>query len=397
MGSKVPSRFGKWMLVKRIGVGASAIVYLAKHEQLGIQVALKVLRKGLSNRRPEYAKRFLREARTAARLEHPNIVRVIDCGIQNGFHYMVMDYVDGQDCKEMLEAREGGLDWRNATDIVQQTARGLAHASEKGIVHRDVKPSNIIIDKGGRARVTDLGLAKLSIEGAEELTQELHTVGTPNYMSPEQIRSPRHLDIRADIYSLGATYYHLVTGRPPYIGESPMDVISKHLTETLTPPSKVLPDLPATLSQVISKMMAKSPGRRYQTYDSLQEDLQNLLHGNRVAALDFRETYTATEEDANFLKLLDRLSEGAVFEIEEDERPGHTEGLKQEKANATTYIAPFDRSDMAIYAEPPEEKSTRLAALSESNESPVALVGILVMIGIIIIIAVLLLTFFPSH
>lgn len=211
VSENVPNRYGKCKVVRILGQGATATVYFAKHEGLDISVAVKVLRKRLSETRPEYADRFLREARTAAWLEHPNIVRVIDCGVEQGYHFMVMDYVDGPNCLEMLQKYPDGLDWREATKIIQQAATGLAYAASKDVIHRDVKPSNIMVDSTGRVRVTDLGLAKLTIKGIVSLTQELHTVGTPNYMSPEQIRSPGELDLRTDIYSLGATFYHLVT------------------------------------------------------------------------------------------------------------------------------------------------------------------------------------------
>lgn len=201
MPEEGPQKYGKCKVVKLLGQGATAMVYLAKHEGLYISVAVKVLRRKLSDKRPEYAERFLREARTAAWLEHPNIVRVIDCGVESGYHYMVMDYVDGPNCLEMLQGHPQGLYWQEATRIVQQAAIGLAYAAGRDVIHRDVKPSNIMMDSTGRVRVTDLGLAKLTIKGMVSLTQELHTVGTPNYMSPEQIRSPSKLDLRTDIYS----------------------------------------------------------------------------------------------------------------------------------------------------------------------------------------------------
>ncbi|MCK4374050.1 MAG: serine/threonine protein kinase, partial [Candidatus Brocadiae bacterium] len=205
MAQSVPTRFGKCKTQQLLGRGATAVVYLAKHEGLDMPVAVKVLRKKLSEEKPQYAERFLREARMAARLEHPHLVRVIDCGIEDGYHYMVMDYVDGPNCLELLGGSPGGLDWREAARIIRQAAIGLAYAAEHEVIHRDVKPSNIMIDSSGRARVSDLGLAKLTMKGIVSLTQELHTVGTPNYMSPEQIRSPADLDLRTDIYSLGAT------------------------------------------------------------------------------------------------------------------------------------------------------------------------------------------------
>jgi serine/threonine protein kinase len=171
MPTQVPAKFGKCNVVKMLGQGATAVVYLARHEGLDIPVAVKVLRRGLSRRRPEYAERFLREAKMAAWLEHPNIVRVIDCGIEDDYHYMVMDYVDGPNCLEILQENPAGLDWHHATDIVLQAAQGLAYAARKDVIHRDVKPSNLMLDSEGRVRVTDLGLAKLTIKGMVSLTR----------------------------------------------------------------------------------------------------------------------------------------------------------------------------------------------------------------------------------
>jgi len=224
MAGSAPDRFGKCRVVKLLGQGATAYVFLAKHEVLDMPVAVKVLRKGLSDRKPQYAERFLREAKMAAWLDHPNIVRVIDCGIEEGYHYMVMDYVDGPNCLEKLQDHPEGLDWHEATEVALQVAGALAYAVTRDVIHRDVKPSNIMIDSTGRVRVTDLGLAKLTIKGMASLTQELHTVGTPNYMSPEQIKSSDELDLRTDIYSLGASLYHMVCGTPPYGGKTAMRV-----------------------------------------------------------------------------------------------------------------------------------------------------------------------------
>ncbi len=360
---RLPGKFGKCVLKKQLGKGATALVFLAEHEGLGIPVAVKVLRKQLSRTRPEYAQRFLREARMAARLEHPNIVRVIDCGIESGYHYMVMDYVDGKDCMEMLREQPNGLPWRKVTEVVRQASDGLSYAAENEIIHRDVKPSNLMIDKTGRVRVTDLGLAKLTVEGVAALTQELHTVGTPNYMSPEQIRTPSDLDLRADIYSLGATFYHLVTARPPFVGENPMEVVSKHLTEPLSPPYKVKRGLPADLSKVICKMMAKDADRRYQNYEDLMGDLDNLLADRDVSARDFEETYRTTEEDEKLVEMFERLAAGERVEIEDADETTQTVRAEPAMQNdESSGIAPFDHSDFASYKSPGQQEESTLLA-----------------------------------
>ena len=267
MAQQVPEKFGKCKVLRRIGRGATAIVYLAKHEGLDMPVAVKVLRRQLSQRKPQYAERFLREARMAAWLQHPNIVRVIDCGIEGGFHYMVMDYVDGPNCRQQVRDHKRGLHWREAAEIVRQASVGLAYAAARDVIHRDVKLSNIMIESSGRIRVTDLGLAKLSIKGMADLTQELHTVGTPNYMSPEQIQSMPDLDLRSDVYALGATFYHLVTGRPPFLGSTAMEVIAQHLSSPLVPPREVRSSLPREVSSITNNGLPgaamQGPGRRF--------------------------------------------------------------------------------------------------------------------------------------
>lgn len=390
MAGQIPTKFGKCLVEKRLGEGATALVFLARHEGLGIAVAVKVLRKHLSEGRPEYAERFLREARTAARLDHPNIVRVIDCGVEGGYHYMVMDYVDGRNCMEMLWDMKEGLPWREAAEIVRQSADGLAYAAERDIIHRDVKPSNIMIDSDGRVRVTDLGLAKLTVKGVPELTQELHTVGTPNYMSPEQIRAPSKLDSRADIYSLGATFYHLVTGRPPYLGENPMAVVSKHLTEPVVPPAEERQDLPEAVSDLICKMMAKLPDDRYQDYETLCYDLDNLRKGKSVTASGFHDSYTATEEDRNLVEVLERLASGRTFEVEEATAIGDQEQQPQQPAQeGSSSIPTFDRSDLSVFESPHEDRSTVLVQ-GDDQEGVWFLVLVLVIIGVLGVLGVAL-------
>jgi len=398
MGQGLPSKFGKCKVIRQLGQGATAVVFLAKHEGLGMLVAVKVLRKGLSDSRPEYAERFLREARMAARLDHPNIVRVIDCGIKDGYHFMVMDYVDGRNCMQILREHSDGMPWRNATDIVLQVAEALEYAAGQDIIHRDVKPSNMMLDNNGRVRVTDLGLAKLAVKGVAALTQELHTVGTPNYMSPEQIRSPARLDLRADIYSLGASYYHLVTGRPPYIGDNPMDVVTQHLTEQLVPPYKVRRNLPAAVSKVICKMMAKSRKRRYQNYKALQDDLRNLQSGNEVTALDFHETYTTSEEDEKLVQLLERLSAGISVEVDEDTDPEEValEG-GGDGSECSSSLPPFSAADRALYHPPGQRQgSTVLAGSSREDGSALWIIFVVAAIGVLILIAIAALTAYFS-
>jgi serine/threonine protein kinase len=396
MPETLPRKFGKCLVVKHLGKGATAVVLLARHEGLSIPVAVKVLRKSLSESNPRYAERFLREARMAARLDHPNIVRVIDCGVEDEFHYMVMDYVDGPNCLQKLRDEPDGLDWRDATEIVMQSSDGLAYAAGRDVIHRDVKPSNLMIDSTGRVRVTDLGLAKMTIKGMVELTQEFHTVGTPSYMSPEQIRSARDLDLRSDVYSLGATFYHLVVGHAPFSGSGPMDVVAKHLTEPLVPPIQCKHSLPQTLSSVICKMMAKSPDERYQDYESLASDLQNLLHGRDVTASGFFEAVDLTGADEQELRgiLAElRLQDDLVLEdrpaAAAQPRPLQTDAAEGDGVT----IDPFGPADNRAFALP-EGKEGETAVMPRARpaaQTPnVALIVTLSVLAGLVLLAVVL-------
>jgi len=289
-----PASYGKCDVIKKIGEGGMGAVYLAKHKTLDMLVAVKVLPRYLDIKDPEYARRFFREARLAAQLRHPNIVRVIDSGSEGNHHYLVMEYVDGPTCRQKVEAG-GRFKWQEAVHIVKQAAEGLSHAAQKGIIHRDVTPDNIMIDSDGTARITDLGLAKEASADSTGVTRTGASLGTPYYMSPEQINSARDVDFRSDIYSLGATMYHLVCGHVPYTG-STFEVMTKHVREPLPDPKKHVPDLPDAFTDVVSKMMAKSPQNRYQSYEQLVEDLDSLLQGAPVAAVGFKDESMITRE-----------------------------------------------------------------------------------------------------
>jgi serine/threonine protein kinase len=305
---------------------------------------------------------------------------------------MVQDYVDGPDIEEMIE--KGPLDWKDALDIVQQTAEGLAYAAEHGVIHRDVKPSNIMIDSSGRARITDLGLAKLNVKGVAALTQELHTVGTPNYMSPEQISSPNDLDLRADIYSLGATFYHMVTGSPPFEAKNAMKVVANHLTKPLTPPCEVNYEVPERLSDVICKMMAKSRKERYQDYEELMHDLKNLEAGRDVGASGFIDSQQIGLDESELREVLKELSFAEGLDLEEME-----EELDEDDVLAQTPMGELDGNersdafvfrpeDMTSYRPPEREHGSDFGFRRRKSQADklVAVFGILVAAVVIVLL-----------
>ncbi len=294
----VPETIGGCRIEKKIGEGGMGSVYLGRHKTLDIPRAVKLLPKHIDLKDPEYSQRFFREARIAARLRHPNLVQVHECGAEEGYYYLVMDYVEGPTCRELVE-REAKLDWKEAVRIARQIAQGLEYAASKGIIHRDVTPGNIIIDSDGTARITDLGLAKETAADATGLTRSGASLGTPYYMSPEQINSARDVDFRTDIYSLGATLYHMVCGKVPYTGTT-FEVMTKQVREPLPSPKIHVPDLPDALCDVIRKMMAKSPNDRYSSYQELVDDLDKLVRGETVSAAGFTDQsmVTATVPDS---------------------------------------------------------------------------------------------------
>jgi len=271
------SAIAGYKLETRLGQGAMGVVYRATQASIGRPVALKVLRPKLAKNKT-YVARFMREARSAARVEHPNIVAAYDVGqSEEGYHYFAMEFVEGDSLKRVVK-KEGVLPEKRALETILGVAGGLEHASRVNMVHRDIKPENILIAEDGTPKLADFGLAKAPDDAT--VTQAGSVFGTPHYASPEQARG-EDLDARADIYSLGATFFHCVTGRPPFDGDTIGVVMAKHMEEPLTPPHEVNPDLSENTSQVISKMMAKDPASRYQSATELIRDLELILAGRR--------------------------------------------------------------------------------------------------------------------
>jgi serine/threonine-protein kinase len=274
-------RIPGFKLLKRLGRGSMGTVYKARQLNLDRIVALKVLAPFLSEN-SAYVRRFVKEARLAGKLNHPNIVQGFDAGEVDGTHYFAMEFVDGPTVLTLLE-RGGAMDQDRALRITIQVARALDHASRQGLIHRDVKPDNIMIAPGGLAKLCDLGLAKDVSRGSGS-TERGTTLGTPNYISPEQARGSAEVDIRSDLYSLGATLYHMVTGRRPFEGPNPSVIMVKHINEPAVPPRDLVPDLDVELQRIVQRCLAKSPQDRYQTPAELLVDLENLAAVHRGEA-----------------------------------------------------------------------------------------------------------------
>ena len=266
-------RLGNYEIVARIGQGSMGSVFKARQISMDRNVALKILPPKLAADEA-YVQRFFREARAVAKLNHVNIVQGIDVGEEKGYYYFAMEYVEGITCREMLKSK-GPYREKEALEIVVQVARALDHASKAGLVHRDVKPDNVIVTPQGVAKLLDLGIAKTTDAAGEEGVR----LGTPYYISPEQARGDADVDTRSDIYSLGATFYHMVVGSPPFSGSSADEVIRAHLTATVPNPREVRPGLSRNVSRVIEMMMARDPNDRYQSASDVLFDLDKVSRG----------------------------------------------------------------------------------------------------------------------
>ena len=274
-----------------ISRGATGTVYRATQTNLNRPVAIKVLRRSLV-RSERYVKRFVREAKLAAKIDHPNAIHVYDVGRRGRYWYLVMEYVPGESLGTILR-REGRLAAPHALEIAEQIASALAQAHRIGIIHRDVKPSNIIIGANGQAKLADLGLAKHVRSADERVTRLGAAVGTPAYMAPEQCRGAEY-DARADIYSLGATLYHMLAGRPPFEAENELQVMRMQVEEPLTPLSRHAPNLTPATCAVVHKMLAKDPAQRYGSAEELLADLRALRLGQVPRALVDEQARLAT-------------------------------------------------------------------------------------------------------
>ncbi|MFO0961914.1 MAG: serine/threonine-protein kinase [Phycisphaerales bacterium] len=263
--------------VRKLGAGAMGTVVLAKQRSLERLVAIKLLPKKFAQDQ-QYIDRFYKEGKAAAKLNDPNIVAAYDVGQSpSGEYFFVMEYIDGDTVFDRIQSQRR-IPEREALRIVRQAASALQHAHERGFIHRDVKPKNLMINRSGTVKLADLGLARAESDADAASEERGKIFGTPYYISPEQIRA-RPVTPATDIYGLGATLYHMVTGRVPFEGTAPKEVMAKHLRDALVPPDQLVPELSGGLALIIEMMMAKDPRERYRNAAELLEDLDRVAAG----------------------------------------------------------------------------------------------------------------------
>lgn len=273
---------GRYELQRRVGRGGMAEVFLARDRLLDRPVAIKILFPEFATD-PSFVARFRREAQRAANLNHPNIVGVYDWGKERGTYYIVMEYVDGQSVSEILRA-DGPFPAKRAAQIAADTAAALGFAHQKDVVHRDVKPGNILITRNGEVKVADFGIARAMTSSSEEnLTQTGSVMGTATYFSPEQAQG-KPVDARTDLYALGVVLYEMVSGKPPYQADSPVAIAYKHVQEPLPSLKERAPSVPADYEAVTVKALAKDPDQRYQSGKEMRADLIRFVQGRPVEA-----------------------------------------------------------------------------------------------------------------
>jgi serine/threonine protein kinase len=288
---------GQYKILEPIGKGGMGAIYLAHHMTLNRKVALKILPKE-NAKDPLELERFHREARVAALLNHPNVVRVADVAQSNGLHFLVMEYVEGVTLQQILD-RSGALSAQQAVKFIIQAAIGLQAAHDAGLVHRDIKPANLILDKAGTLKIIDFGLARSTGNASDHLTEKFDEgsfAGTADFISPEQAMS-QPTDHRSDIYSLGATLFVLLTGRPPFEGTVTQKLLA-HQVREVPSISAVIPTVPPHLERVICKMMAKSPKNRFTSMAEVIQALRDFKKGTGVRLSPTQDRVSAAEEPA---------------------------------------------------------------------------------------------------
>lgn len=267
------THLGEFRLKRKLGAGGMGDVYLAEQESLDRKVAIKTLKKKIAND-PKFVERFYREAKAMAKLDHSNVVRCYAVGEDHGFHYVAIEYIDGKSMQDWMDELKR-LSVGDATHIILACLDALSHAHESKLIHRDIKPDNILVTSKGVVKVADLGLAK-AVDEDNSMTQSGTGLGTPLYMPPEQARNAKHVDYRTDIYALGGTFYHFLTGKFPFGGDTALELIMNKESGKFESVRKLNPEVPEKLDLLIEKMMAKNPDHRFKSCAEIMALLEDM-------------------------------------------------------------------------------------------------------------------------
>ena len=369
----------RYEIIGKIGAGGMSDVYKAKDLTLGRFVAIKVLKPEFSEDL-NFVTKFRTEAQSAAGLEHPNIVNIYDVGSEKGMHYIVMEYVEGITLKTYIE-KKGQLSFKEAVSIAIQVGRGIEAAHSKGIIHRDIKPQNIIISTEGKVKVTDFGIAR----AASSNTISSDVMGSVHYSSPEQARNG-FVDGKSDIYSLGIVMYEMVTGRVPFDGDTTVAVAIQHLQEEIVPPSAYAPNLPISMEKIILKCTQKNPDRRYESMTALLTDLRKALVSPNE---DFVVMVPATNQDKTRI-----IGEDDLKQIKEEADSLYLKADQAVHARAEEMNRYDEDEDDAEDVDDDELDDEDDGDLNPKMEKAITIMGIVAAVVIVIIIIVIVVNLF---
>lgn len=372
----------RYEIVNKIGTGGMSDVYKAKDHTLGRFVAIKVLKPEFSED-VNFVTKFRTEAQSAAGLEHPNIVNIYDVGSENGMHYIVMEYVEGITLKTYIE-KKGQLTFKEAVSIAIQVGRGIEAAHNKGIIHRDIKPQNIIISTEGKVKVTDFGIAR----AATSNTISSDVMGSVHYASPEQARNG-FVDGKSDIYSLGIVMYEMVTGRVPFDGDTTVAVAIQHLQEEIVPPSAYAPNLPISMEKIILKCTQKNPDRRYESMTALLADLRKaLISPNEdfvvIAPVSQEKTRVIGEDEINKIK-----QETSNIYLSDEDVVSHNQNHR-DKFEKRDRFEEDDEDDEEAYDD------DELEEMNPKMDKAITIMGIAAGVIIVALIIFILVSFFGN-
>ena len=368
---------GKYKLLERVGVGGMGQVFLCEHMYMKRRVAIKVLPPAKAEQ-PAALGRFYREARAAGSLEHPNIVRTHDIDQDGNLHFIVMEYVDGSNLLDMVK-KGGPMDVRRACHYVRQIAVGLDFAFRSGIIHRDIKPGNVLIDRRGVAKILDMGLARFYKDQTDMLTVKYDdkiVLGTADYVAPEQVANSHTVDIRADIYATGASFYFLLAGHPAFPSGSVSQKLLWHRTKDPTPIRQIRPEVPEGLAVILAKMLAKDPNARYQTPIEIANDLERYATGTIAEPTDeeMPKLSQAAHEDLNLDDVKPAAASKEVTKPAPVQAPASSSQLLKRLAPRAVSDAPVASASAAGVATVarPSRETPRLAPAAPARPKSVA-------------------------